>query len=307
MKLLLSIPILFSCFANAQTPKVANGKIEHIENFNSKYVNQRSINIWLPENYNQYPNDKYSVLYMHDGQMLFDSSITWNKQEWKVDETVSELINSNKIKNTIVVGISNGGNERHIEFTPQKPFENLPLNYRDSILNYGKRNNGNIVFSGIVKSDLYLKFLVLELKPFIDENYRTKKDRANTFISGSSMGGLISLYAICEYPNIFGGAACLSTHWPVIFSNENNLFPDAINKYLQSHLPSPKHHKIYFDYGDQTLDAMYKPYQQMIDATIKQKGYNSSNWKTLEFIGEDHSEHSWAKRFKIPLQFLLAK
>ena len=307
MKLLLSIPILFSCIVNAQTPKVTFGKIEQLVNFTSNYVKQRDIIVWLPENYNQHSNEKYSVLYMHDGQMLFDSSITWNKQEWQVDENISELIRLNKIRNTIVVGIPNGGSERHDEFTPQKPFENLPLSYRDSIINNGKRNNGNSVFSGTIKSDMYLKFLVYELKPFIDKHYRTKKDRANTFISGSSMGGLISLYAICEYPTVFGGAACLSTHWPVIFTNENNLFPDAINNYLLSHLPSPKHHKIYFDFGDQTLDAMYKPYQKMIDETMKQKGFTSSNWKTLEFIGDDHSEHSWAKRLKIPLQFLLAK
>jgi len=301
--LLLSLTINL---ANAQTPTPSFGKIVQINNFKSAYIKERNNSIWLPENYND-GNNNFSVLYMHDGQMLFDSSITWNKQEWQVDETITELIRSKKIMNTIVVGIWNGGAERHNEYTPQKPFESLPIAYRDSIINSGKRNNGATVFSGTIKSDAYLKFIVNELKPFIDKNYRTKKDRANTFISGSSMGGLISLYAICEYPETFGGAACLSTHWPVIFSKENNLFPDAINHYLLSHLPSPKYHKIYFDYGDQTLDAMYKPYQKMIDQTMKQKGFNSSNWETLEFTGDDHSERSWAKRLLIPLQFLLTK
>ena len=301
--LLLSLTINL---ANAQTPTPSFGNIVQINNFKSTYIKERNISIWLPENYKD-SKVKFSVLYMHDGQMLFDSAITWNKQEWQVDETITELIRSKKIINIIVVGIWNGGSERHNEYTPQKPFESLPLSYRDSIMNNGKRNNGTEIYSGTITSDAYLKFIVQELKPFIDKNYRTKKDRNNTFIAGSSMGGLISLYAICEYPNIFGGAACLSTHWPVIFSNENNLFPDAINNYLQSHLPTPKHHKIYFDLGNQTLDAMYAPYQKMIDETMIKKGFTSSNWKTLEFNGDDHSERSWAKRLHIPLQFLLTK
>lgn len=306
MKLTTVLLLLMTNLAKSQTPTPSFGKIVQIENFKSAYIKERNISIWLPENYNQ-GKSKFSVLYMHDGQMLFDSNITWNKQEWKVDETITELIRSKKITNTIVVGIWNGGSERHNEYTPQKPFESLPLSYRDSIMNNGKRNNGAEIYSGTITSDAYLKFIVQELKPFIDKNYRTKKDLNNTFIAGSSMGGLISLYAICEYPEIFGGAACLSTHWPVIFSNENNLFPDAINNYLLAHLPSPKDHKIYFDLGDQTLDAMYKPYQKIIDETMKQKGFTSLNWETLEFIGDDHSERSWARRFHLPLKFLLSK
>lgn len=306
MKLTTILTLLTINFANAQTPTPSFGKIVQINNFKSSYIKERNISIWLPENY-EYEQSKFSVLYMHDGQMLFDSAITWNKQEWHVDETITALIRSKKIINTIVVGIWNGGSDRHNEYTPQKPFESLPVSYTDSIINNGKRNSGAGIYSGIIKSDSYLEFIVRELKPYIDKNYRTKKDRKNTFIAGSSMGGLISLYAICEYPSVFGGAACLSTHWPVIFSNENNLFPEAINNYLRSHLPSPKDHKIYFDLGDQTLDAMYKPYQKKIDETMKQKGYTSSNWKTLEFNGDDHSERSWAKRLHIPLQFLLSK
>ena len=156
-------------------------------------------------------------------------------------------------------------------------------------------------------SDLYLKFLVTELKPFIDKTFATKKDRENTFIAGSSMGGLISMYAICEYPKVFGGAACMSTHWPGIFSVENNPIPDAFINYLKSNLPNPKNHKIYFDYGDQTLDALYKPYQEKVDIVMKAKGFTDKNWSTQFFPGKDHSENSWHERLAIPLVFLLGK
>ena len=121
------------------------------------------------------------------------------------------------------------------------------------------------------------------------------------------MGGLISLYAICEYPDVFGGAACLSTHWPGIFTMNNNPLPGAFLRYVEQHLPDPASHKIYFDYGNKTLDSLYPPLQQKADRLMKQKGYNSSNWTTRFFAGADHSERSWAKRFSIPMLFLLGK
>jgi enterochelin esterase-like enzyme len=119
------------------------------------------------------------------------------------------------------------------------------------------------------------------------------------------MGGLISIYAICEYPNVFGGAACISTHWPGIFTSDNNPFPAAFTNYLQKHLPKPNTHKLYFDYGDQTLDAMYPPLQKNVDEVLKAKGFSAKNWITKYFPGADHSEKSWNKRLDIPLVFLL--
>jgi enterochelin esterase-like enzyme len=121
------------------------------------------------------------------------------------------------------------------------------------------------------------------------------------------MGGLISMYAICEYPNIFGGAACLSTHWPGIFSLENNPVPAAFVYYLKTHLPNPKKNKFYFDYGDQTLDALYPPLQKKVDEVMKTKGFTEKNWITKFFPGENHSEQAWNKRFWEPMFFLLKK
>ena len=156
-------------------------------------------------------------------------------------------------------------------------------------------------------SDNYLKFLVSELKPFIDKKYSVYKDKGHTFIAGSSMGGLISMYAICEYPKVYGGAACLSTHWPGIFSVENNPIPEAFVNYMKMHLPNPKNHKIYFDNGDQTLDAMYPPLQNKVDEVMKMKCFSVDNWSTKFFPGQDHSEKSWNSRLEIPFEFLLKK
>jgi enterochelin esterase-like enzyme len=287
----------------AQLPSVSSGRIIRIENFQSKYVNPRNVDIWLPDGY--FASREYAVLYIQDGQMLFDSTSNWNHKEWGVDETVSRLIAEKKIRPCIVVGIWNGGAARHSEYFPQKPFNLLPEAYRDTLLSSARRTNGAVIFSGEIESDNYLKFIVKELKPFIDSSFSTFPGCENTFIAGSSMGGLISLYAICEYPGVFGGAACLSTHWTVIDTAENNLIPGAIMNYIKEHLPDPVDHKIYFDYGTETLDTLYEPYQLQVDEIMKAKGYKEKNWETLKFPGEEHSENAWSRRLEIPLKFLL--
>ena len=289
--------LVFSFFVRAQLPHVSSGTIKRFKKFSSKNVDARNIDVWLPENYDG--KKAFAVLYMHDGQMLFDSTTTWNKQEWKVDETITTLLNEGKIKNTIVVGIWNNGKFRHSEYFPTKPLFYLNKDLSDSIINNE--------LEGKTQADNYLKFIVEELKPFIDSTFRTLKNKENTFIAGSSMGGLISMYAICSYPNIFGSAACLSTHWIGSLKRNTSQIPQAFQQYLKNHLPSPKNHKIYFDYGTATLDSFYKPHQLIVDAIMRTKGFNKSNWMTKEFIGEDHSEKAWSKRLYIPLTFMLRK
>lgn len=292
----------------AQTlPKVAFGEIKRYADFPSKFVAPRHIDVWTPENYN--PQKKYAVLYMHDGQMLFDGETTWNGQEWGLDETVNKLISLNKIQECIIVGIWNTGKTRHIEYFPQKPFERLPQTFRDSIMHNLKRDENTPLFAGKVQSDNYLKFLVEELKPFIDSTYATLSNPTHTYIMGSSMGGLISMYAFCEYPNIFGKAACLSTHWIGVFSADNNPIPAAFEAYLNEKLPQPQENrKIYFDYGTETLDALYEPFQKNIDSLMKSKGYKrNKTWLTKKFKGADHSEQAWRDRLHIPLIFLMGK
>jgi enterochelin esterase-like enzyme len=283
--------------------KLGSGTIKRIDSFPSKFVRARTIDIWLPNNYSL--KNKYAVLYMHDGQMLFDAESTWNKQEWKVDEIVGGLIDSSKIKNTIVVAIWNHSDIRHSDYYPQKPFDLLPQKFKDSIFSEGQKQFGTS-FKGL-QSDNYLKFIVEEVKPYIDANFSVHSNMENTFVAGSSMGGLISMYALCEYPKIFGGAACLSTHWPGFMPQENSPVPAAFFKYLAQNLPSPKTHKIYFDYGTETLDEFYLPYQNQLNELLAMKGFNISNSRNLKFDGHDHSENSWNKRFQIPVEFLLKK
>lgn len=293
--------ITFKCISQEVFPQVVSGKITRVENFKSNYITKRNIDIWFPEGYSD--TTKYAVLYMHDGQMLFDSSITWNKQAWEIDAIATELIFKGKVKPFIVVGIWNDSKTRHKDYFPEKPFKKLKKIEKDSI-NAQLKRSGRTVENFKPNSDNYLKFIVKELKPFIDKTFSVKGDNENTSIMGSSMGGLISFYAMCEYPDVFTSAACLSTHWPGTFTLENNPIPSYFYAYLSKKLPSPKTHKIYFDCGDQTLDALYPPIQKRIDELIIEKGFDERNWKTNYFPGEDHSEKAWSKRLSIPLEFL---
>nr|WP_298658850.1 alpha/beta hydrolase-fold protein [uncultured Flavobacterium sp.] len=278
------------------------GKIQRVENFPSNYVKPRNVDVWLPENYS--PEKKYSVLYMHDGQMLFDATITWNKQEWQVDDVVTKLVAENKIEDVIVVGVWNIPTIRHLDLFPQKAFDLLPKQEKEKMIEQAKAINLDLTK---INSDNYLKFIVKEVKPFVDKQFSTYSDAAHTAVMGSSMGGLISMYAICEYPEIFSKAACLSTHWIGLKDVENNPIPNAFFTYMQKKLPNPDTHKIYFDFGTETLDAFYVKYEDNVNQILAKKGFTEKNAKNLKFEGTDHSENSWQKRIHIPLEFMFGK
>jgi len=298
-RIILFIVVAFFAFASQAQMKLASGSIKSYANFKSNFVDARNVEVWLPENYT--PSKKYAVLYMHDGQMLFDSTNTWNHQEWGVDECFTQ--HAKNLPNTIVVGVWNSGKHRHVDYFPQKPYESLSQQEQERIATYVR--NQAALFADGIRSDKYLQFLVYELKPFIDSVFATYKDASHTAIAGSSMGGLISMYAICEYPQIFGSAACLSTHWPGIFTIENNPIPNAFAQYLKTHLPNPASHKLYFDYGTKTLDSLYEPYQKVIDKVMQVGGYTHKNWMTIKYENDDHSEQAWRKRLSVPLKFIL--
>ena len=298
-RIILFIVVAFFAFASQAQMKLASGSIKSYANFKSNFVDARNVEVWLPENYT--PSKKYAVLYMHDGQMLFDSTNTWNHQEWGVDECFTQ--HAKNLPNTIVVGVWNSGKHRHVDYFPQKPYESLSQQEQERIASYVR--NQAALFADGIRSDKYLQFLVYELKPFIDSVFATYKDASHTAIAGSSMGGLISMYAICEYPQIFGSAACLSTHWPGIFTIENNPIPNVFAQYLKTHLPNPASHKLYFDYGTKTLDSLYEPYQKVIDKVMQVGGYTHKNWMTIKYENDDHSEQAWRKRLSVPLKFIL--
>jgi predicted alpha/beta superfamily hydrolase len=263
-------------------PVASVGRLERYANvFDDSGILPRIVDVWLPPNYDQNPDLRCNVLYMHDGQNLFDRELAYGGQTWGIAESLVRL----ELPPTIVVGIWNS-QQRWRDYYPQVGFDALP----DQQKMLG-------VLGGTPNSRQYAKLIAQHLKPLIDRTYRTLPTRDHTYIMGSSMGGLISLYSLTEHPDVFGGAGCVSSHW---LAGEN-IMVDA----LAAALPKPNQHRLYFDYGTETLDAGYEPFQQRMNQHLEQMGWNS--FVCHKFEGAAHDEASWRKRLKIPLRFLLGQ
>ena len=218
---------------------------------------QRRIWIYLPADYAT-THKKYPVIYMHDGQNLFDE-FTSGYGEWGVDEIMDKLPDSQE---SIIVGIDHGGDYRITEYDPY-----------DS--KYGKG-----------RGDDYVDFLAKTLKPYIDENYRTKKDAQHTTVAGSSLGGIISMYAVLKYPDVFGNGG--------IFSPAFWISPDMYRYAQQQKLPAKT--RFYFVCGDSESDSMVADMRKMEDI-IRAKGFDENQAAEVIMQGERHNEKQWNKDF----------
>ena len=296
---LLMICLLGLTACDKGDPAPVEGVIR-IADFQSKFVNTRHIDVWLPPAYHEDTSRRFPVIYMHDGQNLFDSKSTWNGEAWEVDSVLTKLSDEVKIDPHIVVGAWNT-KDRFLEYAPQKPFEQM--SEAEQKIYFDKWGEDQIPFA----ADQYLRFLVEELKPLIDGRFRTLPETEHTTVMGSSMGGLISAYAISTHPEVFGKAGCFSTHWPLDNLPDEFAYTYSMGRYLTRNLPDSNGVRIYFDYGDQGLDAMYEPHQQLIDSFMHAHGYTDSHWQTRGFPGHAHSEVAWRERFAIPAVFLLAE
>ncbi|MDP9080510.1 MAG: alpha/beta hydrolase-fold protein [Bacteroidota bacterium] len=214
---------------------------------------QRRVWIYLPVDY-QSSGKKFPVIYMHDGQNLFDS-FTSGYGEWGVDEILDKLGDK---KECIVVGIDHGGDYRITEYDPYNS-------------KYGKG-----------RGDDYVDFIVKSLKPYIDSHYRTQPNAINTTIAGSSMGGLISMYAALKYPNVFGNAG--------IFSPAFWIAP-AIYKYAeQQKLPATS--RFYFVCGDSEDETMVADMKKMV-TIIRSKIPDEKKSPVIIIKGASHNEKQW--------------
>lgn len=263
--------------------------LETYRDLNIPGLNRRRVDVWLPEAYHAHPQDSFPVLYIQDGQTVFN----WLKkgtEGWQIHKAITLLSEEEKIYPPVLVAISSTLN-RAGDYTPAKALSNSSLSDLPKVSSPdGQTPSENV-------SDLYLEWMVNTLKPAIDSHYRTLTDPKNTAVMGASLGALISLYALCEYPDTFGKAACLSTHWPVV--------GDGILAYLDQHLPQPGQHKLYFDHGSEGLDKDYEPWQAKVDTLLRKKGYREGkDFASWSFPGEDHTTIAWRHRVHIPLTFL---
>ena len=277
--------------ADAPTPVTGDGvtgTLLRYASFPSQQVAPRSVDIWLPPGYADHPERRYPVIYMHDGQNLFDPASSFGGVDWGVDETMARMIEAGQLRPAIVVGVWN---------TPKRREEYMPQRAVQSSVKMNVPGAADLAPGDIV-SDRYVDFLATELKPFVDAHFRTLPGRADTIVMGSSMGALVSQYAMSRYPDVYGAAGCVSTHWP---AGDGIALDD-----FAAHLPDPATHRYWFDYGTGTLDATYEPYQRRADQILRAGGYvEGVNWVTRKYAGAEHSEKSWRLRVAEPLVFLL--
>ena len=244
------------------------GLADFLPDYYSTYLkNERDIIIWLPPSYQSGFKD-YPVIYMHDGQNLFNPNTSFIGYDWKVDETVNRLIKKNLIDEVIVIGI---------------------YNTRDRLKEYNYFEE---------KGKQYANFIIKELKPYIDYKYRTLATNYNTAIIGSSMGGLISFQLSWYYPEVFAKCAALSSSFWV---NERRIF-----EIVKNDTKPKKNLNIYIDCGSLEKELIADT-NRMINL-LETIGYKKeSNLYYHIEKGGVHSEVDWAKRLEIPLTYLFGK
>ena len=251
------------------------GNIKIHQDFHSRFLpTDRTITVYLPPGYEDDRNRRYPVLYMQDGQNLFDGATSFMAgNEWQMDEKAETLISKNQIEPLIIVGVSSSGLARITDFTPP--------------MIGGPKPGGH--------ADLYGRMLVEEIKPFIDAQYRTKAGAADTGLGGMSLGGLVTIYLGFKYPAVFGKLAITS---PAAFWNN-----EMIVGYVRS-LPSKTNQRIYLSVGTaeqvEFLDSARDLHQVLVD-----KGWRPGmNFDYFEAPGVNHAPGKHGARVEHMLRFL---
>ena len=254
-------------FPSMQKKSTANSNVRVIDTafYMPQLGRHRRVWIYLPPSYNT-SNQKYSVLYMHDGQNVFDAATSFSG-EWGVDESLDTL--GPEVGESIVVAIDNAGDKRINEYSPY------------DIEKFGKG-----------EGDQYVDFLVKTLKPFIEKAYRVKKDRKHRFIAGSSMGGLISFYAIMKYPKTFGGAGIFSPAFWIVPQLKENLAERA--KKVRG--------KIYFYAGQQESESMVP---DMLAVFEEMNKHSKATMTSVIRAEGKHAEATWRQEFPLFYKWLM--
>ena len=249
------------------------GDIRTHEGFHSEYLeHDRTVIVYLPPGYDVGDATRYPVLYLHDGQNIFDRATSIG-EEWRVDETAQALILAGEIEPIIVVGIYNTGQHRIDEYAPT--------------LREDKGGGGH--------ADDYGRMLLMELKPFIDRTYNTLPGARNTAIGGSSLGGLLTMHLGLRHPTAFGKLAVLS---PSIWWDDRVIVREV--EELAAKLPE----RVWLDAGTNEGPDVIEDARALRDALVAKGWVEGDDLMYLEAEGAEHNESSWAERVSAVLTYL---
>ena len=310
--LVLTLPAFVSAqeMEKPEEPSVTVGEIVWWEDFApAEAVGVSDVWIWLPDSYYSEKERRYPVLYMHDAENIFDRRLSNFDKEWRVDETITRLVQRGDLREWIVVGLRSP-KDRYQALFPQKLLKHLPDYQQEMITRIDWEGIGT---AKPLRGDDYAAMVAMDLKSKVDSEIRTLVGPADTAVMGSSMGGLMSVYLIAEYPEVFGQAAGLSTHLPL--SDPAGGEPQeraaevakAFGAYFAETKLDPTKNRIYVDYGTATLDGYYPPYFEALEAELGRLGWSQPEFESRAFFGAEHEENAWAQRLDIPLIFLDAK
>lgn len=250
----------------------------------------REVVVWNPR---PKTNRPLPSLWLMDGQNVFDTCRSFGvlKTGWKVDSTLLALMEAGRFPPCVLVAVPSG-TERVLEYAPTQAQALLP----DSLKRQWEQE-----FGGKPQGDAFVDYLIGVVKPAVEALCPLSNLPDSTWIGGSSRGAIISLYAHCLHPEVFGGALCLSTHWPLsrkLFYIEFNMGMEA---FLSQRLSMAQRHRLYFDHGTEELDARYPPFQERINAIIKAK-LPSKAWVCKPYPGTGHHERFWKQRLGKAIQ-----
>ena len=255
------------------------GNIQRHPNFRSKILgNRRDVLVYLPPGYRRFSRRDYPVLYLHDGQNVFDAATSFAGVEWGVDETAQRMIGKGFIEPLIIVAVSNMGEDRIHEYAPTRGVYEHTAERK-------KRSRG--------LARQYGDFLINELKPFIDRKYRTKRGSEFTGLGGSSLGGLVTLAIGILYPEAFTRLIVMS---PSIWWDDFAIF--RLVDWIGDKPPL----KIWLDTG--TNEPGWEQTRELRDRLVKKGWKVFDDLQYLEVKDADHSERAWAARVDMALHFL---
>lgn len=277
-----------------------SGRLLQYERIAAAGLPDQRLTIWLPPGYDAGAR-RYPVLYMHDGHNLFDRHLSNFDKIWAADKAMLQVSASGAVEPHIIIGIWAPGADRFRQY--------LPRDIHDAA-SPGLRARMDAAAGGPILSDAYLAWIAGPLKTWVDASFRTRPGRDDTAIMGSSMGGLMSCYAFLNRPDIFGRAACVSSHWPAIDPRAvEGGDPELIglwDRWFAEKLGAPDGRRLWFDHGTATLDAFYAPYQQAVDARIAASGWQKGqDWESRVYEGAEHEENAWAARLPEIMGWLL--
>ena len=285
------------------TAPSGRGQLYVLRHFASRHLAVRDLYVWTPDGVDEAA--RLPVLYMQDGQNLFDARLVPFGVAWEVDASLSRLIDAGQVAPTLVAGVA-CTEDRFAEYAPALILDQLPAPTRRAVID---------AWPGAPDSAAYARMLVEEIKPLIDATFPTLTGRETTFLAGSSMGAVVAAELLARRPDVFAGAALLSAHFSLLPVTETEPLPDgfaddvaqAVGDFGRRHMPRAGSHRLWLDRSTLSIDRFYPPSHAAFVEALLALGYvEGEDLSVRTYAGVGHDEGAWRERLDEALAFLLA-